>query len=142
MLYINPDINQTDLFRNFVSSFSQRLEDWALIRIWLQHVESYGTEKEGPMKFSRLSSNIKDVGRIEFFSKTLLKSERTLDQNRVTFPVIMPKSLMLSVQKKQMRHANSPILQRRTCQTAVNCMFDGTTIFEYDSIIVFVLKCR
>lgn len=101
MLYINPDINQTDLFRNFVSSFSQRLEDWALIRIWLQHVESYGTEKEGPMKFSRLSSNIKDVGRIEFFSKTLLKSERTLDQNRVTFPVIMPKSLMLSVQKNK-----------------------------------------
>lgn len=101
MLYINPDINQTDLFRNFVSSFSQRLEGWALIRIWLQHVESYGTEKEGPMKFSRLSSNIKDVGRIEFFSKTLLKSERTLDQNRVTFPVIMPKSLMLSVQKNK-----------------------------------------
>lgn len=101
MLYINPDINQTDLFRNFVSSFSQRLEGWALIRIWLQHVESYGTEKEGPMKFSRLSSNIKDVGRIEFFSKTLLKSERTLDQNRVTFPVIMPKSLMLSMQKNK-----------------------------------------
>lgn len=98
MFYINSDINQAELFRNFVSSFSQRLEGWALIRIWLQHVESYGGKRRVDEIFSFIIQHKRRRSN-RIFLKNPFESKRTLDQNRVNFPVIMPKSLMLLCKK-------------------------------------------